>query len=73
MVEKNRYVKFFEFLWYVHTGEDSASQTRSVFDWYYPHLYNYSLQIIGLMCACTKVGTVINPGVVVECGVVTML
>ena len=39
--EKNCESKvFLKFLWYVDMGEDYASQTRSVFDWYNPHLNN---------------------------------
>ena len=32
---------FLYFLWYSDKGEDYTSQTRSDFDWYNPHLYNY--------------------------------
>ena len=32
---------FSYFLWYSDKGKDYTSQTRSDFDWYNPHLYNY--------------------------------
>ena len=33
--------QIFYFLWYVEIGEDYTTQSRSDFDWYNPHLYNY--------------------------------
>ena len=32
---------FLYFLWYSDKSKDYTSQTRSDFDWYNPHLYNY--------------------------------
>ena len=32
---------FLYFLWYSDKSKDYTSQTRSDFDWYHPHLYNY--------------------------------
>ena len=40
-VGKNRYVKFFFVVLVGDIGADYTSQSRSEFDWYYPHLYNY--------------------------------
>ena len=39
-------LNFFYILWYVDMGEDYTSQSRSQFDWYNPHLYSFSQQVL---------------------------